>query len=133
MLKPYPSIRSYPLPPATSSIYPIADAMSSTAHTTSTSFNFEVYFKAALAEYTNQTGKDLLKHPLASKINACDNAEAILAIFQEQAKTFHEFRNGDHKLIKWLQPVVDGLHTLSVSAAFSAGISLVSPSGFLRC
>jgi len=107
--------------------------MSSTARTTSTSFDFEVCFNAALAEYTNQTGKDLRKHPLAPKIDACDSAQAILAIFQEQAKTFDEFRNGDRKLIKWLQPVVDGLYNLSVSAAFSAGISLVSPCGVLRC
>jgi hypothetical protein len=107
--------------------------MSSTARTTSSSFNFDVCFDAALAEYTHQTGKDLLKHPLRSKIDVCDSAQDILAIFQEQAKTFDEFRKGDHKLIKWLRPVVDGLYTLSASAALSAGISLVSPSEFLSC
>jgi hypothetical protein len=94
----------------------------------STSSNFEAFFNAALAEYAKQTGKDLRKHPVSSKIDACDSAEAILAIFQEQAKKFDEFRNGDHKLIKWLRPIVNGLYTLSVNAALSAGISLVSPS-----
>jgi hypothetical protein len=91
-----------------------------------TSSNFEAFFNAALAEYAKQTGKDLRKHPLSSKIDACDSAEDILAIFQEQAKKFDEFRNGDYKLIKWLRPIVNGLHTLSVNAALSAGISLVS-------
>lgn len=99
--------------------------MSSTPDT----INFEAIFNAALAKYSNQTGHDLRNHPLASTIDGCDSAESILAIFQEQAKSFHEFSHGDPKLMKWLQPVVTGLYTLTTSPALSAGASLVSPQG----
>jgi len=40
---------------------------------------------------------------------------------------FDQFRNGDPKLIKWLAPLVNGLHSISASAVISAGASLVSP------
>jgi len=105
--------------------------MSSNPSTTSTFLHFEAIFNVALAEYTKQTGKDLRNYPLASKIDACDSAEAILDIFQAQAKAFDEFRKGGPRLIKWLEPVVNGLYNISVSAALSAGISLVSSSKFL--
>ena len=100
--------------------------MSSTPKATS----FEGIFNAALAKYADQTGHNLSNHPLASKIDGCDSAESILAIFQEQAKAFHEFRIGDPKLMKWLQPVVTGLYTLSASPALSGGVSLVSAPSF---
>ena len=87
---------------------------------------------AALANYTKQTGKDLRNHPLALKINQCDSAESILAIFHEQAQEFDEFRKGNSKLIKWLQPLVTGLYTLSNSSALREGVNLVSPSKFLQ-
>ena len=95
--------------------------------------NFEGIFNAALAKYANQTGLDLSNHPLASKVYGCDSAESILAIFQEQAKAFHEFRHGDPKLMKWLQPVVTGLYALSASPALSSGVSLVSSHKFFFC
>jgi len=92
--------------------------------------NFEGIFNAALAKYANQMGHDLRNHLLASKIDGCDSADSILVIFQEQAKSFHEFRHGDTKLMKWLQPVVTGLYTVSASPVLSAGVSLVSPTMF---
>src|SRR6266850_724027 len=111
------------LPPSTHKTQRLSHSTMSTPNVTS--IRLEAIFNAALVEYTNQTGKDLHNHPLASKIDACDSAEAILDIFQAQAKTFDEFRKGSPKLIKWLEPLVSGLYTLSVSAALSAGISLV--------
>ena len=101
--------------------------MSSASNTTSTSFNFETIFNAALTEYTKRTGKDLCNHPLASKIDSCDNPESILDIFQEQAQTFDKFKKGDTKLYKWLKPVVDVLHAISTNEAFSNKSSHVSP------
>jgi hypothetical protein len=94
---------------------------------TPTSSNFEAMIDVALAKYTRQTGKDLCNHPLALKINQCDSAESILAIFQEQAQEFDEFRNGNSKLIKWLQPLVSGLYALSTSPSLRDGVKLVSP------
>jgi len=96
------------------------------SHSTMSS-NFEAIFNAAVARYTNQTGRDLYDHPLASKVSACDSVESVLAIFQDQAQEFDTFRNGNHKLIQWLQPVVNGLYTLSTCPALTTGVSLVSP------
>ena len=101
--------------------------MSSASNTTSTSFNFEAIFNAALTEYTNRTGNDLRNHPLASKIDSCDSPESILDIFQEQAQAFDEFRKGDNKLFQWLRPVVDVLHAISTNEAFSNKASHVGP------
>jgi hypothetical protein len=95
----------------------------STSYTTSTTSNLEAIFHAALVEYTKKTGKDLRNHSLASKIEACDSAEAILDIFHVQAETFDEFTKGSAKLIKWLEPVVNGIYNISVSAALNAGIA----------
>jgi hypothetical protein len=101
--------------------------MSSASNTISTSSNFEIIFNAALTEYTKRTGKDLCNHPLASKIDSCDNPESILVIFQEQALAFDKFRKGDTKLFKWLRPVVDVLHAISTNETLSAKASHVSP------
>jgi hypothetical protein len=92
---------------------------------------FEAILNAALAKYTKQTGHDLHNHPLASKIDRCDSAESILAIFQDQAKAFQEFRNRDPKLLKYLRTTVDGLYALSTAPALSTAIGLVSPTNLL--
>ena len=101
--------------------------MSSTSNTTTSSSNFSTLFDVALAKYTRSTGRDLRNHPLAYIIDRCDSPDAILAIFKEQSMAFDQFRNGDPKLIKWLAPLVNGLHSISASAVISAGASLVSP------
>jgi hypothetical protein len=99
--------------------------MSSTSENSSSKFN--ALFDEALAEYKKQTGKDLRDHPLASDIDNCDTADSLLVIFQKQAKEFKEFRDGDPKLMKWLQPVVNGLYSLSSSTAVTIVVGLVSP------
>jgi hypothetical protein len=91
------------------------------------SFNFEALFQAALAKYSKQTGHDLVNHPRTAVLDHCDSPSAILAIFEEQARAFDEFRNGDPKLIKWLRPLVNGLHILCSSKTFCASVNLVSP------
>jgi hypothetical protein len=117
--------------PSTYKVYRLSNnTMASTPITASTSSNFEAIINGALTKYASQTGHDLRNHPLASEIDRCDSAESILVIFQEQAKAFHEFRNDDPKLIKYLQPVVSGLYILSASPALSTSVSLVSPSNF---
>jgi len=101
--------------------------MSSTLNTSSPLSTFETLFDIALAKYAKRTGQDLRNHPLAAAIDRCKSPDDILAIFQTQSQAFDEFRNGDPKLIKWLRPVVDGLHAISTNTVLSAGSSLVSP------
>jgi hypothetical protein len=79
-----------------------------------------------LDKYKKRTGQDLRNHPLAAIIDGCDTPKKILTIFQEQSRAFDEFRNGDPKLIKFLEPVVSGLEVISNSAA-SSGAGFVSP------
>jgi len=115
------------LPVSTHNVQPPSHwTMSSTSNTSSLSSTFETLFEIALAKYTKRTGQDLCNHPLAADIDKCKSPDDILAIFQAQSQAFDEFRNGNPKLIKWLRPVVNGLHTISTDTVASAGVSIVS-------
>jgi hypothetical protein len=107
--------------------------MSSILNTTSTSSNFETLFEIALSRFTKRTGQDLRNHPLASAIDGCNSPDQILAIFKDQSRAFNEFRKGDPYMLKWLKPIVIGLHDISTNTALMAGVSLVNiPSPGLR-
>lgn len=95
--------------------------------------NFEALFQAALAKYSKQTGQGLVNHPLAAVLERCDSPNAILAIFEEQARAFDEFRNGDPKLIKWLRPLVNCLHTICTPETLCATADIVSPVSVSFC
>ena len=114
------------LPSSFHSQRPTFLSMFSGPNRTSTPSDFEALFDAALEKYTKRTGQDLRNHELARMLDRCESPDSILAIFKEQSQAFDEFRNGDPKLIKWLTPIVNGLHAISGSAAISAGASLVS-------
>src|SRR5260221_13403460 len=101
--------------------------MSSSINTTTPASNFEALFDAALTKYTKRTGKGLSDHPLTAMLDRCSSPDDVLAIFEEQAKAFDEFRNGDPKLIKWLRPIVDGLHGLCTNTAVQETACVVSP------
>ena len=70
-----------------------------------------------------KTGKELLGHPLATDVQRCNSVDAILAIFRGQAEAFKQFRDGDQRLMKWIGPAVDVLHTFSET--LGEGVSLV--------
>ena len=95
------------------------------------SSNFKVIFDAALANYREQTGVDLSQYPFAEKLQNCQSADAILELLQEKAKEFKDFRNGNHKLINCLRPVVQVLHTFSGVLSDVARVYLPSPYHFL--
>jgi hypothetical protein len=124
-----PGCATFPLlyPPSTAMSDISVIPMSLASNASFTSSNFEAIFNAALTEYTKQTGKDLRDHPFASEIDSCDNPDSIIAIFQEQARAFDEFRKGDIKLFKWFKPVIKVLHALSNNKTLSDIASNVSP------
>ena len=99
--------------------------MSQTPATTaaSSSSRFQAIFQAAIKSYQKQTKKDLLAHPLASQLQACDSTNAILAILQDQVREFDKSHSGDERLTKWLGPTVNVLNAFS--ATISGGVSLV--------
>jgi hypothetical protein len=97
---------------------------SSTSGQTSTDFNsiLNAGLSRALIEYKNKTGKPLLDRPLATELQRCDSVDAIKAVFQVQAEAFRQFRDGDKRLMKWINPVVDVLPTFSDTIGGAAGI-----------
>jgi hypothetical protein len=109
---------------------PDHDSISSTHDKIPIRSKFETILDDALDKYVNVTGYDLRNHPLASEIDRCDPLDKIVAIFQKQAKEFHDFRNDDPKLITWLVPVVRHLHKFFSSPAVTPGVDLVCPTNF---
>jgi hypothetical protein len=76
-----------------------------------------------LSEYKTKTGIDLTDNPLAKELQSCDSAEAVLDIIQREAKAFDKFRDRNKWLMKWINPSVDVLFT--ISSTLSAGVSIV--------
>ena len=93
--------------------------------TTATSSNFQSIFDAALSDYAKQTGIDLATYPSAQTLQICDSADHILNLLQDKAKQFQAYRDGNRKLIDYLKPVVQVLHT--VSAILGEAATLVGP------
>ena len=89
------------------------------------SSSFQDLFNAAIRDYENQTETKLIEHPFAKQLEECDSVDSIVAILQEQAKTFRKFRGDDGKITKSLKSSVDVLYTLSNSTLLGEGIGLV--------
>jgi fungal STAND N-terminal Goodbye domain len=104
--------------------------MSATTSMTTSPSNFRLIIHAALDEYTKQTGIDLTQNPFAHKLQHSDSPDRLVGLFQDRAKQFKEYRDGNRKLINFLKPAVEVLHALS--GTLGEAISLVSaPSSFL--
>lgn len=97
--------------------------MSSTVISSS---NFQSIFDAALIKYRGNTGVDPSQYPFFEKLQNCQSVDNIFELFQDRAKEFEDYRNGNHKLISYLKPVVQLLHTFSgVAGVVSASSSSV--------
>ena len=97
----------------------------SQATSTSTSLsNFQSIFNTALKSYEKKTKNDLLAHPLAAQLQACNSPDDILAILQEKVKELDISRSVDERLSKWLNPTINVLY--GFSATLGAGVGLVS-------
>ena len=77
---------------------------------------------AALSEYKKTTGAGLLEHPLAKEVKKCDSICAISAILQDQAREFQQFKDGNQRIMKWIDPMVDALSTFSETLGGAASI-----------
>jgi hypothetical protein len=89
---------------------------------TSSSNNFQLIINNALKAYEKRTKKDLLAHPLASQIQACNSPGAILAILQQQIQGQDQSRSSDDRWTKWLDPTVNILYMLSATLGEGAGL-----------
>jgi hypothetical protein len=97
---------------------------STSTQTTDTSIsNFTSIFEAAAKQYKHITKKDLHTHPFAAQFDRCDSPGAVLDVFRNQAQAFDEFRRGDDRLIRWLDPTVNIFFTFSET--IGEGLALV--------
>ena len=113
----------------------LAPALMSHSHlaAASSSSSFQLIINNALKTYEKRTKKDLLAHPLASQLQACNSPAAILAVLQQQAQGLGRARSSNDRWTKWLDPTISVLYTFSVT--LGAGVGLVCPRtyAYLNC
>jgi hypothetical protein len=90
----------------------------------SSSSHFQLIINNALKAYEKRTKKDLLSHPLASQIQACNSPGAILVILQQQVQGLDQSQSSNDRWSKWLGPTVNILYALS--ATLGEGVGMVS-------
>ena len=86
--------------------------------------SFQAILDKALADYCDQIGVELDKHPFADELRGRDSPDDVLKLLEEKAKAFKAYRYGNRKLIDWLSPVVKVVHTLS--GFLGEAVSLIS-------
>ena len=97
--------------------------MSHTLSASASSSKFQVIISNSLDTYRKRTKRDLLTHPLASRLQACDTPAAILTIIREQIHGLGQSQSGAERWSKWLDPTVNVL--FAFSATIGAGVGLV--------
>ena len=84
----------------------------------SASSNFQLIFDNALKAYKKRTKNDLLQHPLAHRLQACDSSSSVLALLQGQLQELNESQCSNKK---WLDPIVNVLHAFSETVGKGVG------------
>ena len=97
--------------------------MSHTYPTGPSSPNFQLIFNNALKVYERHAKNDLLSHPLAAQLQACQSPGSILTILQQQVRDLDQSRTSDERLTRWLDPTVNVLYAFSET--IGEGTSLV--------
>ncbi|KAH9046054.1 hypothetical protein EDB84DRAFT_738855 [Lactarius hengduanensis] len=75
--------------------------------------SFQAILDKALADYRDQIGVELDKHPFTDELRGRDSPDDVLKLLEDKANAFRVYRDGNRKLINWLSPVVQVIHTLS--------------------
>ncbi len=84
-------------------------------------------FEAALNEFEDRTGTNLVQHQITDKLVNCQSADSVIDVLQEQAQAFRNFRGDDGRVMTWLKQTVNVLHSLSTtgSGVLGEGVGLV--------
>jgi hypothetical protein len=85
----------------------------------SSSSNFQL-INNALDAYKKRIKKVLLAHLLVTELQSCNSSGAVLAVLQQQLQRLDQFRRSDDRWMRWLNPTVNVLFTLS--ATFGEGV-----------
>jgi len=70
-------------------------------------------FQTAYDEYKRLTGRDLNTHPFSAQLDRCSSPDDISNVLREKAQELTRSREGDDKLLEWLNPIVHVLSTFS--------------------
>jgi hypothetical protein len=105
--------------------FPAFTLMSHTQSAAAASSKFQVIINNALDTYRKRTKRDLLTHPLAARLQACDTSAAILTILQEQIHGLDQSRISAERWSKWLDPTVSVLFAFSATIEAGVGPGLV--------
>ena len=85
------------------------------------------FFEAALREYEKRAGINLIENELSSKLKGCNTPADVIAVLEEQAQAFREYRGDpERKMMRRLKKAVNVLYTVSTSAVLVEGIGVVS-------
>ena len=98
----------------------------------SSSSSFQLIINNALKAYEKRTKKDLLAHPLASQLQACDSPEDILTVLQQQVRGVGQSQSADERWTKWLVPTVNVLFAFSATLGSGVGLVCSGKCGCLR-
>jgi hypothetical protein len=88
-------------------------------------------FNDALADYAQITGIDLSTNPFAVTLEQSDSLESILQLLQEREKAFKKFRNKKRRLLNYVSPCVEILHTISGTLSEALSLPAVSYAYYL--
>ena len=89
------------------------------------STSFQSILDAAIAEYAKQIGIDPAKHPISDRLQTCHSPDDVLKLLEEKANEFNDYREGNHKLVDCLKPVVNVIQVFS--GVIGEAVNLVSP------
>ena len=87
--------------------------------------SFQAILDKALDDYREQISVELDKHPLINELRGSSSPDDILKLLEDKAKAFKTYRDGNRKLITWLSPVVQVVHTLSGVIGQAVSVSLI--------
>jgi len=75
--------------------------------------SFQAILDKSLIDYCEQIGVELDKHPFIDELKGRHSPDNVLKLLEDKANAFKVYRDGNRKLINWLRPVVQVVHTLS--------------------
>ena len=87
--------------------------------------SFQAILDRALADYQEQIGIQLDRHPFADELRGSDSPDKVLKLLEAKANAFKAYRDGNRELINWLSPVVQVINTLSSVIGQSVSVILM--------
>ena len=98
--------------------------MSNCPSTSTPSSDFRTIFIAAMKAYEKKTMSDILTHPLATQLQACNSSSDVLTVLLNIVNDFDKSRCQNERLSSWLNPTINVLYAFS--ATLGQGVGLVS-------